>query len=103
MLDPQKIEIVKKYKNELIELGIPVDSVFIFGSHVKGTQKKWSDLDVCVVSPIFGVDRLSERVLLSRISRNVSDDIEPHPMSPKDLDDKFSPLSNEIRSYGLKI
>jgi len=103
MLDQKKIEIVKRYKDELIELGIPVNNLIVFGSHVKGTQNKWSDLDVCVVSPIFGVDRLSERVLLTRISRNISDNIEPHPMCQKDLDDKFSPLSNEIRSYGVKI
>lgn len=103
MLDQKKIDIAKKYKNELIELGIPVKNVFVFGSHVKGTQNKWSDLDVCVVSPIFGVDRLSERVLLTRISRNVSNLIEPHPMDQKDLDDRFNPLSNEIRSYGVKI
>lgn len=103
MLDQKKIEIVKRYKNELIELGIPVSKVIIFGSHVKGTQNKWSDLDVCVVSPIFGADRLSERVLLTKISRNISDSIEPHPMDQNDLGDKFNPLSNEIRDYGIEV
>lgn len=103
MLDPRKIEIVKRYKQELVELGIPINKVIVFGSHVKGTQNKWSDLDVCVVSPIFGIDRFSERVLLTKISRNISSDIEPHPMNYHDLKDRFSPLSNEVRDYGIEV
>ncbi|KKU03362.1 MAG: hypothetical protein UX06_C0042G0003 [Candidatus Giovannonibacteria bacterium GW2011_GWA2_45_21] len=103
MINPQKIEIVRKYKDQLTDLGIPVTKIIIFGSQVKGTPNKWSDLDVCVISPVFGVNRLSERVLLTKISRDISDEIEPHPMSPADLNDKFSPLSNEIRAYGVEV
>lgn len=103
MLNQKKIETVIKYKNQLTSLGVPVTKIIIFGSQVKGTPNKWSDLDVCVISPAFGVDRLSERVLLTKISRGISEEIEPHPMSPADLADKFNPLSTEIRTYGVEV
>lgn len=103
MLNQKKIETVIRYKNKLTDLGVPVTKVIIFGSQVKGTPNKWSDLDVCVISPTFGVDRLSERVLLTKISHSISEEIEPHPMSPADLVDKFNPLSTEIRTYGVEV
>lgn len=103
MIDVSKINIVKEFKDELISSGINIDKIIIFGSQVKGTANKWSDLDVCVVSPIFGHDRLSERVMLAKIGHKVSDDIEPHPMNLSELNDKFNPLANEIRNYGVEV
>lgn len=103
MIDISKINVVKEFKDELISSGINIDKIIIFGSQAKGTANKWSDLDVCVVSPSFGHDRLSERVMLAKIGHKVSDDIEPHPMNLSELNDKFNPLANEIRNYGVEV
>jgi len=94
---------VKEYKDELLLSGITIDKIIIFGSQAKGTANKWSDLDVCVVSPTFGHDSLAERVMLTKIGHKISDDIEPHPMNLSELNDKFNPLANEIRNYGIEV
>lgn len=95
--------IARRYKDKLIEIGIPIDKVVVFGSMVKETQNKWSDLDICVVSPIFDVDRIAERVLLMKIGGMVDNTIEPHPMTLEDFNCRFNPLANEIRKYGVEV
>ncbi len=97
------LELARKYKEALVELGLPVNMVYVFGSRVTGTANKWSDLDVCVVSPLFSSDRQSDRSFLLNISRKVSEEIEPHPMTKEDLNNKFNPLANEIRKHGIPI
>lgn len=97
------VEIAKTFKELLIDLGLPIDKVIIFGSRAKGTSNKWSDLDICVVSPLFDVDRQAERSLLTNVSRRVSDEIEPHPLTTQELNNKFNPLANEIRKSGILI
>lgn len=97
------IDIVKNYVHELISSGFPVDAAFVFGSTVKGTAHKWSDIDTCIVSNAFGEDRLSNRVFLMRKARRVSELIEPHPFLPSDFNDKFNPLANEIKRTGVRV
>ena len=73
----------------------------IFGSYSKGTAKPWSDIDLCVVSKQFGQNRHTERVWLMKLRDMQTLDIEPHPYHPKDLADKWDPLAQEIRKYGI--
>ena len=84
--------LIKKYRLVLAEAGIPVDKIILFGSYAKGTSKSWSDVDVCVVSPLFGKNGYDERVRL-----------EPHPYNAKDLADPWDPLAYEIRTNGRVI
>ncbi len=99
----QSIQIAKKFSSELDKAGIPLQTVILFGSQITGKAGKWSDIDTCVVSPIFGRDRQSERVRLMKIAQKVSLDIEPHPYSPADFENKFDPLAREIKKTGIKI
>ena len=55
-----KKKLSQKVKNEVLdftrilqEANIPIEKVYVFGSYAKGTQNKWSDVDVCVVSKKF--------------------------------------------------
>lgn len=102
-IDPAIKKAVKRYQEILLEARIPVKKVIIFGSQAKGTAKPWSDIDVCVVSSIFGKDRHDERVRLMHLTLGVDLNIEPHPYNPTDLMDKWDPLAAEIRKYGLAI
>jgi len=97
------IRIAKEYLNKLQEVGIPVEQAYIFGSQVSGTNHKWSDLDTCIVSPTFGIDRIAERMVLTMIGSKVSDIIEPHPFSPSDFSDKYNPFAQEIKRTGIKV
>ncbi len=94
---------INRFLSNLEKAGLPVDSLIVFGSQVKGTAKKWSDIDVCVVSKRFGKDRHDERIFLMQQIDDNSLDIEPHPYHPKDLLDKWDPLAAEIRKYGITV
>lgn len=95
--------LIKKYRQVVINAGIPVQQMILFGSYAKGSPKPWSDVDVCVVSPLFGKDGYDEMVRLKKLTGLVEDMIEPHPYSPKDLTDPWDPLAYEIRTHGKII
>ena len=63
--------LAKKYYQELVKAGIPVEQLIIFGSYAKGNHKYYSDLDICVVSPKFGKNRFNERLILKHISNKI--------------------------------
>lgn len=95
--------LIKKYYTVLVRAGIPVTKLILFGSYAKGTAKPWSDVDVCVVSPIFGKNRYDEGVRLAKLTSSVETLIEPHPYSPEGLNDRYDPLASEIRAHGRVI
>ena len=45
---------IRDYLTVLQEDGLPIERVFLFGSYATGHHRKWSDIDVCVISPRFG-------------------------------------------------
>ena len=85
--------------------GIRVQEVRLFGSRARGKGRRWSDIDLCIVSPQFGKDYRSEGMRLRGIAAGlrVTYPIEPIPFHPKDLQDKYDTLASEIRKYGKKI
>ena len=95
--------LIKKYHAILKEAGIPVQKMILFGSYAKGIAKPWSDVDVCVVSSVFGKNLYDEMVQLKHLTGSVEDMIEPHPYNEKDLADPWDPLAAEIRKYGKVI
>ncbi len=103
ILNDTPINLIRKYKDVLRDAGIPVSKIILFGSYAKGKAKPWSDVDICVVSKVFGKDRFNEMVHLMRLTSKVDDMIEPHPYHPKDLEDPFDPLAYEIKRTGKII
>lgn len=95
--------LINKYKAVLTKAGIPVTQMVLFGSYAKGNPKAWSDVDVCVVSPIFGKNGYDEMVRLKLLTSGIDEMIEPHPYHPKDLANPYDPLAFEIRTYGKQI
>lgn len=102
-LDRQVKDIVRRYHRVLEQSGIPIQELLVFGSHAKGVDQPWSDIDVAVVSPAFGHDCLRERSQLLRLRRRISTSIEPHPFHPDDLHDRWSTLAQEVRKYGIRV
>lgn len=95
--------LVKRYIEDIEDFGVPVEKSYIFGSRIKGDYKKYSDLDVCVVSSAFGIDSTAEWVFLNKVARKVSDLIEPHSFSPKDFNNKYNLLAREIKRTGKEV
>lgn len=101
-LTPDVVRDVRAYRRALDRAAIPVVKLIVFGSRAKGTAHGGSDIDVAVVSPEFGRNRLEEGILLMRYRGDLVR-IEPHPFHPSDLDNRWSTLAQEIRRYGTLI
>lgn len=91
------------FKEMLAKAGIRVDDLILFGSYAAGRPHAWSDVDLCVVSRQFGKNDFDDMAKLSKIGKQVSYLIEPHPINPKDLKRGIHPLAEEIKRKGRKI
>lgn len=79
------------------------NQLVLFGSQIKGRVHKWSDIDICVVSPQFGRDWMKEETKLKDLAMEVDIRIEPHPYSVKDFQVEEDPFAYEIRKTGVVI
>lgn len=102
-LDPETINKVRLLGKALKKAKIPVQSLILFGSQTKGKAKPYSDIDVCVVSPLFGKDTFKERVKISLLADKIDWRIEPHPYHPRDLAVEEDPFAWEIKRTGQRI
>lgn len=93
----------KRYIREVRKSGIPVTKAYLYGSYAKKTQKAGSDIDVCVISPIFGRDYFDESVKLRMLTLNVDSKIEPVAFNPIDINNKFDSLAVEINKTGISL
>ena len=105
-----KKRIPKNIKNKINALiaeveadGVPVSRVYLFGSHAKGTAHRWSDIDVCVMSPAFG-KKIKDPMRYLWSKRVVLNDytLEPIALHPRDFRIP-STLIEEIKTYGIRI
>ncbi len=96
------IDIVQKFLKKLSDNGIHINSAFIFGSYAKGTENRWSDIDVAIISPDISDDRLEERIRLMKMSSDIDSRIEPVPFRPDTFVDE-DPLVWEIKKEGLSM
>jgi len=94
---------IREYIEVLQEDGLPIDRVFVFGSYAKRRPGKWSDIDVCVISPRFG-KKLDpyEYLWTKRRREDVLRGIEPVGFHPMDFIDE-DPLAWEIKTTGIEI
>ncbi len=96
-------EILKKFI-QLVEKQIPVDIVILYGSYAKGTPRDWSDIDLIVVSSAFRGGTEEDYLLLSRIARGITPQIEAIPFRPKDLKEyERGDFIDEVLSTGKVV
>lgn len=98
------IKIVRGYSRRLAEQDkIPIEKVIIFGSYVKGSPRKWSDIDVCIISPKFkNAFKALQFLWTRRNKQEVMSGLEPVGFSRKDFEEGSS-LIQEIKKTGIAI
>jgi len=94
---------VKAFAKILIDEGYAVSQVILFGSYAKGLERKDSDVDVAVISPKFGKDVMLETIALRKAAMKIDSRIEPVPLTPLALKDKYSTFSSEITAHGIPL
>jgi len=103
---PKKIsKKIKEFTATLDKDKLPIQEVYLFGSYAKGTSHKWSDIDICVISPRFTDPWDAMQYLWHKrppINDAYEPPIEPIGFSPKDFYEGGT-LINEIKRHGIKI
>lgn len=109
MAKKTSLEKIKKNIKEYIQIleadGFPIKKVILYGSYAKGTSRKDSDIDICIISKNFGKDPHQEgKYLFRKLWQLKNANLEPVGYSPKDFYSRDkSPLINEIQKYGIEI
>jgi uncharacterized protein len=99
------VDVMKKIEEFLSTLKrhkIPIKRAILFGSYAQGYQRKWSDIDIALVSDIFEGDRISDKDKIRRITLSVSSEIDVIPFSPDDFNTE-NPFAKEIISTGISL
>lgn len=97
---------VKKYLNELLKIGIPVQYAILFGSQVRNRDAdQWSDIDLLIVSSRYDEEYSREDInVLWRTAARTDSRIEPVPIGLKrwQTDDE-STIIELARREGVQI
>jgi len=93
-MDKKVIEIAKLYAQK-VKNYMPVSMVILYGSHIRGTAKKDSDIDIAVVVDKFRGDYLKTSAELFNLVRTVNKRIEPVLLSREN--DKSGFLENVLK------
>ncbi|OIP37558.1 hypothetical protein AUJ95_08010 [Candidatus Desantisbacteria bacterium CG2_30_40_21] len=105
MAEKSVIISVKKYLNELLKLGIPIQYGILFGSHARGKIHQWSDIDLLIVSSRYDEAYSREDInLLWRTAARTDNRIEPVPVGLKCWkNDDESTIIEVARREGIQI
>lgn len=102
MSDQDAVAVSKKFVSAVKKV-YPVEKAYLFGSFAKNKFDEASDIDVCVVSPVFGKNYLEEEMKLIGLAMKVDYRLSPVAFSSKDINDRWSQLAHEITTYGIQI
>lgn len=97
------LDLAKTYVRLVKEAGITVDKAYLFGSYAKGKVWEGSDIDICVVSDVFGRDYWAEKKRLNHIALQIDPKIEPVAYSPGDFQNKYDALAAEVKRFGILL
>jgi uncharacterized protein len=79
-------EIIFRYRKELVQNGIKVFAIYLYGSYVHGSAHEGSDIDLVVVSPDFGNMNIRERLeLLGLASARILEPIQAYGFTPQEI------------------
>ncbi len=100
---PAKVKkTIDLYLSALREHNIPIKEAILFGSFAKGNSQKWSDIDIALVSEIFGGDRIDDKDKIRKITLSISSELDVVPFSPTDFNLR-NPLAKEILRTGIRL
>ncbi len=96
-------KIVKQYAKKLKEENYSFFSIYLFGSQAKNVARKWSDIDIAVISDKLKRNNEKNRLLLWNYRRDIDTRIEPHGFTRKEFEDLNDPMVYEIRTTGIRV
>ena len=96
------IEVAKQFASRVYSEIDKDAKIYLFGSTVRNKANERSDIDIAVVSEVFGTDVVANRVSVSLIGYAVHPDIETHAIRAEDWGDA-TPFINSIKVGGVLV
>ena len=97
------VSTLRKFCIEAINsLGIEIKSAYLFGSYANGSNDKYSDIDLAIVSKSFSGFRFDDAKMLNPIVLKINSSIEVHPFKAKEFK-KGNPFVADILENGIKV
>ena len=75
--------------------------VYLFGSAAHDETREGSDIDIAVVSKIFGNDFSGDFVKINRIACDINLDIEAYPINHTNWGRRMTPFIKQIKKDGI--
>lgn len=90
-------------RRSILDAGVTVDGIVLFGSHARGTARIHSDIDFAMMSRSFGKDRFKEGCFVNKHAFRVHPDLEAIPVSIRQWFDPQTiwPIFHEIKKDGI--
>jgi len=105
ILTPQEVRgAVHGLRRKLVQEGVPVARVLLFGSYARGKAHCDSDIDVAVVVP-FHISACAQKKIhfIPWWAKQIHVKLEPHLLSEGDYKNTWLSLSAEVRRYGVPV
>ena len=95
-------KIIKEYARLLLNAGLKIDKIILFGSYALKKANENSDIDLAIVFKELMEDRFDTRLKLMKFSRKFNEVIEPHPFLTSEFNDT-NPFAFEIMNNGIEV
>lgn len=99
----QALSSARVFKKNLLDRGIPVHRVILFGSCARGVARDESDVDIAVVCNPFRETRHDENVEFLSVGHDTDMRIETICLHPEDLENRYSTIVQEVKKYGIEV
>jgi predicted nucleotidyltransferase len=99
----QAMQLARQLKEHLRQSSIPVEQMYLFGSIAKEEAHAWSDIDIAIIHRPFGPSRLQERIAIRKARRPIDLRIETVCLHPEDMQNRFSPIAQEVKQHGIPV
>ncbi|MBI5465019.1 nucleotidyltransferase domain-containing protein [Candidatus Gottesmanbacteria bacterium] len=96
-------EKVLEFSRLLKRENIQTDQIILYGSWAKGTARDYSDIDLCVISPLFANRPDDYFKKIWHLASKIDSSLEPIPFTPEELNNRYSSLAQEIKKYGIRV
>ncbi len=99
-MDQKKVLNIAKDYAASVRRVVDASDVFLYGSYARGTATKDSDIDIAVIVQQMPEDYLRTMATLWKLTRGVSDNIEPVLLA---ADDDASGFLSTVRKTGIAV
>ena len=107
-MDKAVIDAVSKFKQALLQQGLKVNRVILYGSQATGKAEKHSDIDIVVISDDFKGMNILERLETIGLATAKAEIMEPieslgYTEEEFSLKGKGTFIGDEVKTKGIKI